>query len=103
MRLTGILGNSLNGQLCLRGFAKIKDLARVSKADYTYQRKPIDRSDISDFLEKQPYLFFPEVILGYKVKSKSSESAIKLIQEGKKAMSKEGTFSVKKINGETVT
>lgn len=101
MRLTGILGNSLNGQLCLRGFAKIKDLARVSKADYTYQRKPIDRSDISDFLEKQPYLFFPEVILGYKVKSKGSESAIKLIQEGKKAMSKEGTFSVKKINGET--
>lgn len=58
MKLTGLLGNSLNGQLCLRGFAKIKDLARVSKADYTYQRNPIDRSDISDFLEKQAYLFF---------------------------------------------
>ena len=101
MRLTGILGNSLNGQLCLRGFAKIKDLARVSKADYTYQRKPIDRSDISDFLETQAYLFFPEVILGYKVKSKGSESAIKLIQEGKKAKSEEGTFTVKKISGET--
>jgi nucleoside 2-deoxyribosyltransferase len=101
MRLTGILGNSLNGQLCLRGFAKIKDLARVSKADYTYQRNPIDRSDISDFLEKQTYLFFPEVILGYKVKSKGSESAIKLIQEGKKAKSEEGTFTIKKINGET--
>lgn len=101
MRLTGILGNSLNGQLCLRGFAKIKDLARVSKADYTYQRNPIERSDISDFLEKQAYLFFPEVILGYKVKSKGSESTIKLIQEGKKAKSEEGTFTVKKISGET--
>ncbi len=101
MRLTGILGNSLNGQLCLRGFAKIKDLARVSKADYTYQRNPIDRSDISDFLETQAYLFFPEVILGYKVKSKGSESAIKLIQEGKKAKSEEGSFTVKKISGET--
>lgn len=101
MRLTGILGNSLNGQLCLRGFAKIKDLARVSKADYTYQRKPIDRSDISDFLEKQAYLFFPEVILGYKVKSKGTVSAIQLIQEGKKAKSEDGTFSVKKISGET--
>lgn len=101
MRLTGILGNSLNGQLCLRGFAKIKDLARVSKADYTYQRKPIDRSDISDFLEKQAYLFFPEVILGYKIKSKGSESAIKSIQEGKKAKSEEGTFTVKKISGES--
>ena len=103
MRLTGILGNSLNGQLCLRGFAKIKDLARVSKADYSYQRKPIERSDISDFLEKQAYLFFPEVILGYKVKSKGTESAIQLIQEGKKAKSEEGTFSVKQviIDGET--
>ena len=100
MKLTGILGNSLNGQLCLRGFAKIKDLARVSKADYTYQRKPIDRSDISDFLEKQPYLFFPEVILGYKVRSKGVESAIKLIQEGKKAKSVEGVFTVKTIGGE---
>lgn len=103
MRLTGILGNSLNGQLCLRGFAKIKDLAKVSKADYTYQRNPIDRSDISDFLEKQAYLFFPEVILGYKVKSKAKESAIQLIQEGKKAKSEEGSFSVKKkvVDGET--
>lgn len=104
MKLKGILGNSLNGQLCLRGFAKIKDLARFSKADYTYQRNPIDRSDISDFLEKQAYLFFPEVILGYKVKSNGSESAIRLIQEGKKAKSTEGTFSVKKVltDGETV-
>lgn len=102
MKLTGILGNSLNGQLCLRGFAKIKDLARVSKADYTYQRNPIDRSDISDFLEKQAYLFFPEVILGYKVKSEGA-SAIQLIQEGKKAKSEEGVFNVKRIviDGET--
>ncbi len=100
MKLTGILGNSLNGQLCLRGFARIKDLARVSKADYSYQRKPIDRTDISDFLEKQPYLFFPEVILGYKVKSKGTESVIQLIQEGKKAKSEDGVFSVKRIKGE---
>ncbi len=103
MKLTGILGNSLNGQLCLRGFAKIKDLARVSKADYTYQRNPIERSDISDFLENQAYLFFPEVILGYKVRTKGTESAIQLIQEGKKAKSEEGSFSVKKlvVDGET--
>ena len=101
MVLTGILNNSLNGQLCLRGFAKIKDLARVSKADYTYQRNPIDRSDISDFLETQSYLFFPEVILGYKIIPIGKESVVKLIQEGKKAKSREGSFSVKKINGES--
>lgn len=50
MKLTGILDNSLNGQLCLRGFANIKDLARVSEADYSYQRGLLNRSDISDFL-----------------------------------------------------
>lgn len=68
MRLTGILDNSLNGQLCLRGFANIKDLARISEADYSYQRGLLDRSDISDFLENQTFLFFPEVILSYKIK-----------------------------------
>lgn len=99
MKLTGILGNSLNGQLCLRGFAKIKDLARASEADYTYQRNPIDRSDISDFLENQPYLFFPEVILGYKMKF-SGVSPLQLIQEGKKAKTVDGSFSVKQIKGE---
>lgn len=69
MILRGILDNSLNGQLCLRGFAPIKELARISKADYTYQRNPIEgRTDIQDFLETQSYLFFPEVILSYKIK-----------------------------------
>lgn len=99
MKLTGILGNSLNGQLCLRGFARIKDLARVSEADYTYQRNPIDRSDISDFLENQPYLFFPEVILGYKMKF-SGVSPLQLIQEGKKAKTEGGSFTIKPIKGE---
>ena len=57
MILRGILDNCLNGQLCVRGFAPIKELARISKADYSYQRNPIDRKDILDFLEKQTYLF----------------------------------------------
>ncbi|RQO40646.1 hypothetical protein DBR39_06815 [Chryseobacterium sp. KBW03] len=67
MILRGILDNSLSGQLCIRGFAHIKDLASISKADYTYQRNPIEgREDIVDFLDKENYLFFPEIILGYK-------------------------------------
>lgn len=101
MKLTGILDNSLNGQLCIRGFANIKELARVSEADYSYQRGLLDRSDISDFLERQTYLFFPEVILSYKIKyafvnsrnkmrkkQKNIDNSLdpeplKLIQEGK--------------------
>ena len=68
MVIQGILDNSLNGQLCIRGFANIKELAMLSGADYSYQRPLLDRTDISDFLETQEYLFFPEVILSYKFK-----------------------------------
>lgn len=87
MIIRGILDNSLNGQLCIRGFAPIKELARISKADYSYQRSPINRSDISDFLEKQTYLFFPEIILGYKIrysqgKDSGNQSPLRTIQEG---------------------
>ncbi len=88
MIIRGILDNSLSGQLCIRGFAPIQELARISKADYSYQRSPIDRSDISDFLEKQSYLFFPEIILGYKIKHHFKELTSSLpplsqIQNGK--------------------
>lgn len=88
MKLTGILDNSLNGQLCLRGFANIKELAIISEADYSYQRGLLDRTDISDFLETQTYLFFPEVILSYKIKyaMKGKEGELEpivLLQNGK--------------------
>ena len=87
MIIQGILDNSLNGQLCIRGFANIKDLAQCSQADYSYQRNLIDRTDITDFLETQEYLFFPEVILSYKFQHKfdsSKNAPLKAIQEGKK-------------------
>ena len=87
MIIQGILDNSLNGQLCIRGFANIKDLAQCSQADYSYQRNLIDRTDITDFLETQEYLFFPEVILSYKFQHKfdsSKDAPLKSIQEGKK-------------------
>ncbi|QKJ63349.1 hypothetical protein [Flavobacterium sp. M31R6] len=70
MILKGIIDRSL-GQLCLRGFAPIKELARISKADYTYQRDILDKQQatISNFLETESFLFFPEVILSYKFKT----------------------------------
>lgn len=70
MIIRGILDRSLSSQLCIRGFAPIKELARISKADYSYQRNPIyeQQEIISTFLDKEDYLFFPEVILNYKVK-----------------------------------
>lgn len=89
MIIRGVLDSSLNGQLCIRGFAPIKELARISEADYDYQRNPIeDRKDIEDFLEYETYLFFPEVILSYKIKhsfdkSKDSETPLQKLQSNK--------------------
>jgi len=89
MILRGILDNSLSGQLCIRGFAYIKDLAKISKADYSYQRNPIEgREDIIDFLDQEAYLFFPEIILGYKFKhqfdAKNKEFPLQVIQNATK-------------------
>lgn len=89
MIIRGILDYSLNGQICIRGFAPIKELARISKADYSYQRNLIERFDIKDFLEKENYLFFPEVILSYKIKhsfdkEQSGKTPLETIGEGNK-------------------
>lgn len=76
MILRGILDRSLSNQLCIRGFASIKALARISKADYSYQRDLYgDQEDIvKKFLENETYLFFPEVILSYKFKHKGDST-----------------------------
>ena len=58
MIIQGILDNSLNGQLCIRGFANIKELARLSEADYSYQRGLLDRSDISVFFGNSNLFIF---------------------------------------------
>lgn len=70
MIIRGLLDRSLSSTICIRGFAPIKELARISKANYKYQRKLLNLQEevISNFLETEKYLFFPEVILSYKVK-----------------------------------
>lgn len=94
MIIRGILDSSLNGQLCIRGFAPIKELARISKADYDYQRIPLleQEEEIRDFLDTEKYLFFPEIILSYKLKhsfdsSKDSETPLQKIQSANKYVS----------------
>jgi len=70
MIIRGILDKSLSKQTCIRGFARIKELARISKANPKYQRELIDKQKkvISNFLTEENYLFFPEVILSVKLK-----------------------------------
>ena len=70
MIIRGLFDRSLSSKPCIRGFAKIKELARISKANYKYQRKLLTQQEetISNFLETEKYLFFPEVILSYTLK-----------------------------------
>ncbi|WP_421976360.1 hypothetical protein [Roseivirga seohaensis] len=70
MRLEGLLEESLGGFVCIRGYAPLGDLARISESDPDYQRNLIEeqREEIVHFLENKEYLFFPEVILSYTLK-----------------------------------
>lgn len=78
MILRGILDRSLSSQLTIRGFAPIKELARISKADYSYQRNPLAKQEevITTFLETEEYLFFPEVILSFRLKKDYTKSGV---------------------------
>ena len=99
MIIRGILDNSLSGQLCIRGFAPIKELAKISQADFSYQRNPIEgREDIITFLETETYLFFPEIILSYKIRhdsvKKSNERPLKVILSGNKYKSNKDNVKI---------
>lgn len=105
MIIRGILDRSLSSQLCIRGFAPIKELARISVADYSYQRNPIykQQKEIETFLDNEEFLFFPEVILSLKLKKdmtnlKPKDSTLQPIREletTKKFKSNIDKFSLK--------
>ena len=67
MRITfeGKYGLSLGGFPCIRGYATLRDLARVSSADPAYQRELTKEhvDEIKRYFEAGEYLFFPEIIL----------------------------------------
>lgn len=66
MIFRGVLERAFGNILCLRGYARLGDLAAVSKSDENYQRS-VDVEHIDDvvkFLNGGQYTFFPELILG---------------------------------------
>lgn len=77
MILRGILDQSL-GQVCIRGYAYLGDLEKVSRPDLVFQRNLIakQKATIEKFLDSNPYLFFPEVILSYVVKYKIPKNGV---------------------------
>lgn len=106
MKLTGIIDRSL-GQICLRGFAPIKELARISMADYTYQRNLLDKQQarISNFLDNEQFLFFPEVILCFRIKSnieqKRQMNSLQSIELGEDVIAQDKKISIKFIKNKT--
>ncbi len=66
MILQGVLDRSLGNFTCLRGYAALGDLYKVSEPDSSYQRDLISHQQhrMEKFLDDGEYLFFPEVILG---------------------------------------
>lgn len=65
MILRGLMDQSLGGFVCIRGYASLGELARISHADLDYQRELIKthRETVIRFLKNRRNLFFPEVIL----------------------------------------
>lgn len=65
MILRGVIESTFGGALCIRGFARIGDLAKISTSK-TYQRE-LDRdraNGILKFLQEGTFRFFPELIFG---------------------------------------
>jgi len=66
MILRGVIEYTFGGALCFRGFARIGDLAKISKPKDIYQREvDIERAkEILDFLRNGKYRFFSELTFG---------------------------------------
>lgn len=73
-KLSGILKFSMGGFLCLRGFAKFKELSRISEPNPDVQRDLMEdhQKEMVDFLNRGEYRFFPEVVLSVSLATKNN-------------------------------
>ena len=91
MKLTGIIEEVFRGVTIFRGYATLKTLAKLSSTT-SYQREySVDRIDeILHYMKDSQFLFFPELILGWRI---NDLSAIRKIKE------EETTSSISIENG----
>lgn len=68
-KLEGIIYKTFNHYVVLRGFAPIKDLAKISHKPKSYQRNAVDehKMEIVKFLDSGEYKYFPEITLACRV------------------------------------
>lgn len=91
MKLTGIIEEVFRGVTIFRGYSTLKTLAKLSSST-NYQRKHEENriSDIRDYMISSPFVFFPELILGWQIED---NDAIRKIKE------EESTSSISIENG----
>lgn len=67
--LRGLLETVLGNYPCIRGYATLGDLAKISKTDESFQRdiNPEHKDDITNFYEKGKNVFFSEIILALNI------------------------------------
>lgn len=72
-KLEGIIYKSFDNYVVLRGFASIKDLAKVSHKPESYQRNANDehKKEIIEFLNSGEFKYFPEITLACRVEKYS--------------------------------
>jgi len=70
IKLKGLFDISLGGFPCIRGYAKLGDLEKISEPNSVYQRDLLTghKAEITRFLSDRNNLFFPEIILSCKLR-----------------------------------
>lgn len=104
-KLRGILDKSFNGYLTFRGFAKLKDIEKLSEPDSAYQRDLIEthKDEIKEFLSSGHNLFFPEVILGCKIANEEEVSQVVSFYDSFDSNGSSISFDFKKMKIELQT
>jgi nucleoside 2-deoxyribosyltransferase len=101
MILRGILERSLGGFICIRGYAKLSELAKLSRPNDQYQRSLVDkhRQDLEGYLNKREYVFFPEVTLSYTLNPEQDNIKLSVSNELLSLSESKGkTLSIKQFN-----
>ena len=81
MKLSGMLSKIMDNYLCLRGVASIKALAEISEVNPDIQRDLLEahKDEMTEFLERGEYAFFPEVVLSMNIGISEKDDFEKLI------------------------
>ena len=93
MELKGLLEENFRGVTIFRGYAPLRILANLSiPGDYQREQEKDRVSSIKNYMETSPFVFFPEIILGWQI---NDTSVIQRIKESENIGSLTGPDNIK--------